>query len=267
MLHSEFRESNSESLFIYIHGGGYTLETWYPAIAELTIDVQHLLVDLRGHGRSFDDDNFSLENMALDVLDTFNAVVISKPKYVIVIGHSLGSSIAIHLAAKKMLSNIIGVVDVDVVEGTAMGALKYMKQVIQQRPEQFSSLEDAKSWAISTNYMTADSSENLLSHQLIKNGEYYIWRTNLLKTEPFWEGWFTGLSDKFLGCRCGKLLVLASTNRLDTPLTIAQMQGKFQMEILPHGHALHEDSPKEFAEILTTFYQRQLPLKLPPKIK
>lgn len=38
-------------------------------------------------------------------------------------------------------------------------------------------------------------------------------------------GWFTGLSDKFLAARAAKLLVLAGTDRLDTPLMIGQMQG------------------------------------------
>jgi protein phosphatase methylesterase 1 len=53
------------------------------------------------------------------------------------------------------------------------------------------------------------------------------WRTDLAKTQPFWEGWFTGLSKKFLGGRGGKMLLLAGTDRLDTELTIGQMQGWF----------------------------------------
>jgi protein phosphatase methylesterase 1 len=51
------------------------------------------------------------------------------------------------------------------------------------------------------------------------------WRTDLGKTQPFWEGWFTGLSKKFLTGRGGKMLLLAGTDRLDTELTIGQMQG------------------------------------------
>jgi protein phosphatase methylesterase 1 len=55
----------------------------------------------------------------------------------------------------------------------------------------------------------------------------FRWRTDLAKTQPFWEGWFTGLSKKFLGGRGGKMLLLAGTDRLDTELTIGQMQGWF----------------------------------------
>ena len=33
-------------------------------------------------------------------------------------------------------------------------------------------------------------------------------------------------------------------DRLDTPLTVGQMQGKFQLTVLPQaGHAIHEDQP------------------------
>lgn len=54
----------------------------------------------------------------------------------------------------------------------------------------------------------------------------WTWRTNLAATQPFWEGWFAGLSQKFLSAKGGKLLLLAGTDRLDKELMIGQMQGK-----------------------------------------
>lgn len=54
----------------------------------------------------------------------------------------------------------------------------------------------------------------------------YMWRTELGATEPFWRGWFTGLSSKFLGCKTAKLLLLAGADRLDKELMVAQMQGE-----------------------------------------
>ena len=54
-------------------------------------------------------------------------------------------------------------------------------------------------------------------------------------------GWFTGLSKSFLAARTARLLILAGTDRLDRELMIGQMQGKFQMEVVPDvGHMLHE---------------------------
>jgi len=55
-------------------------------------------------------------------------------------------------------------------------------------------------------------------------------------------GWFQGLSNLFLTTPVPRLLLLAGTDRLDKPLMIGQMQGKFQTQILPQcGHAIQED--------------------------
>lgn len=54
----------------------------------------------------------------------------------------------------------------------------------------------------------------------------WTWRTDLAATKPFWEGWFVGLSKKFLEAKGGKLLLLAGTDRLDKELMIGQMQGE-----------------------------------------
>jgi protein phosphatase methylesterase 1 len=60
------------------------------------------------------------------------------------------------------------------------------------------------------------------------NSKPWRWRTDLAKTQPFWEGWFGGLSKKFLSGKGGKMLLLAGTDRLDTELTIGQMQGEYR---------------------------------------
>lgn len=79
----------------------------------------------------------------------------------------------------------------------------------------------------------------------------------------FYIGWYQGLSESFLSCGCPKLLLLANTDRLDKPLTIAQMQGKFQLVVLEDvGHTIHEDSPIKTANIIVDFIKRQLQLKL-----
>ena len=85
----------------------------------------------------------------------------------------------------------------------------------------------------------------------------YTWRIDLAATEPHWTGWFKGLSEKFLSLSGAKLLLLAGVDRLDRDLTIGQMQGKFQMEVLPQaGHAVHEDAPDKVAEVLASFLVR-----------
>lgn len=93
--------------------------------------------------------------------------------------------------------------------------------------------------------------------QEIKKECLYTWRIELSKTEKYWEGWFKGLSSLFLTCSVPKLLLLAGVDRLDKDLTIGQMQGKFQMQVLPQcGHAVHEDAPEKVADALASFMVR-----------
>uniref|UniRef100_A0A8C1H8H5 Protein phosphatase methylesterase 1 n=1 Tax=Cyprinus carpio carpio TaxID=630221 RepID=A0A8C1H8H5_CYPCA len=93
--------------------------------------------------------------------------------------------------------------------------------------------------------------------QEIKKECLYTWRIELSKTEKYWEGWFKGLSSLFLTCSVPKLLLLAGVDRLDKDLTIGQMQGRFQMQVLPQcGHAVHEDAPEKVADALATFMVR-----------
>ncbi|XP_018320634.1 protein phosphatase methylesterase 1 [Agrilus planipennis] len=86
----------------------------------------------------------------------------------------------------------------------------------------------------------------------------YVWRIDLSKTEPFWTGWFKGLSQKFLDIHSPKVLLLANIHGLDTSLTVGQMQGKFQLQVLPRsGHAIHEDQPHHVADIIAGFLVKQ----------
>ncbi|KOC61160.1 Protein phosphatase methylesterase 1 [Habropoda laboriosa] len=85
----------------------------------------------------------------------------------------------------------------------------------------------------------------------------YVWRIDLSKTEKYWHGWFNGLSTAFLNVPAPKVLLLAGVDRLDRELTVGQMQGKFQMQVLPAcGHAVHEDVPDKVAEAIATFMVR-----------
>lgn len=76
----------------------------------------------------------------------------------------------------------------------------------------------------------------------------YVWRTNLLATKQYWEGWFKDLTKIFLHVKAKKLLVLAGIERLDTELVKAQMMGKFLTAVIPDcGHVIQEDQPKALA--------------------
>jgi len=86
----------------------------------------------------------------------------------------------------------------------------------------------------------------------------YCWRTDLAKTQPYWNDWFDGLSQQLLSAPVqGKFLLLAGIDRLDKTLTIGQMQGKFEMQVLNRcGHAVHEEAPNKVASVVAKFLCR-----------
>ncbi|KAJ7503263.1 Alpha/Beta hydrolase protein [Mycena galericulata] len=203
---------------------------------------------------------------------------------------------------------VSGIAVLDVVEGSALDALPHMHSLLNARPDGFDSVEAGIQWHVKTKTIrsttsarvsvpttlvptspsasssspsptptpsgTTPSSTGLRTRTLIGTGttkqhpHAYTWRTPLRSTAPYWSGWFTGLSSAFLDARAARLLLLAGTDRLDRPLMIAQMQGKFQLEVINGvGHMLHEDDPTTVASILIDFWRRNDRIRLPTKIK
>ena len=64
-------------------------------------------------------------------------------------------------------------------------------------------------------------------------------------------------------------MILAGTDRLDKELMIGQMQGKYQLQVLPEaGHFVHEDCAERVAQVVAEFVRRndRSGLVLPPKV-
>uniref|UniRef100_T1J5T7 protein phosphatase methylesterase-1 n=1 Tax=Strigamia maritima TaxID=126957 RepID=T1J5T7_STRMM len=116
---------------------------------------------------------------------------------------------------------------------------------------------DGSNEAMTSREQTKTMDDSFIYPFKLSDGNRYTWRIDLSKTEKYWPSWFHGLSSMFLSCSPPKMLLLAGIDRLDKDLTIGQMQGKFQMQVLPQcGHAVHEDVPEKVAEVLATFMVR-----------
>jgi protein phosphatase methylesterase 1 len=185
-------------------------------------------------------------------------------------GHSLGGAVVVNALHKKDLAPLIGgVVVMDVVESLAKHSLQYMHAILQQRPSSFSSEEEAALWFVHHGGMHSESSAKITVPFLLRQQDdgRYAWKTNLSLTETCWETWFDRLDQLFITLPCPKMLCLANTDRLDKELTIAHMQGKFQLEVIgTQGHYVQEDEPKAVAGKVTRFVHRveTLTRKLPP---
>ena len=62
---------------------------------------------------------------------------------IVLVGHSMGGAIAVHTGFSNYVQNLIGLVVIDVVEGSALEALSSMQTFLQGRPKTFNSIEQA----------------------------------------------------------------------------------------------------------------------------
>ncbi|KAI9311112.1 Alpha/Beta hydrolase protein, partial [Dichotomocladium elegans] len=229
-------------------------------------------IDARGHGetQTSNDHDFSVTTLANDLANVLKTLYKDEKPDLILVGHSMGGSVVVDVAYRKLLPNVVGVCVLDVVEGSAMDALASMNRILSTRPKHFQSIEQAVEWGIKSNTVRNLESAKVSFPSLVRASETggYQWRTDLSKTAPYWTEWFNQLSSKFLGSPVAKLLILAGTDRLDKPLMIGQMQGKFQLHIVPEaGHFVQEDAPGNTAQCLVEFWKRSKRLVLPPKVQ
>jgi protein phosphatase methylesterase 1 len=207
-----------------------------------------LAIDCRGHGSTTSSDGSELDlHLATLSTDLFFMIQATKEQMgwqnlppIMLVGHSLGGAVVTDLASTgKLGTSLLGYAVLDVVEGSAMDALQSMQTYLSTRPGGFASVETAIDWHIRSrtvrNSVSARTSVPALLRQddSVDASRPWRWRTNLAATQPFWEDWFVGLSKKFLGAKGGKLLLLAGTDRLDTELTIGQMQGNVEQIPIP----------------------------------
>lgn len=218
----------------------------------------------------------------------------------------MGGAISVHIAHMRLVPLLVGIVVIDVVEGTALESLQSMQSFLRSRPNFFKSIPNAIEWCVRSGQIrNIESAKVSMPGQIINcvtkklatselplspsessssgnanpfaipedaeeaptethfaapadvNTKKYTWRIDLSKSEKFWKGWFEGLSDKFLDVPVPKLLILAGIDNLDKKLTVGQMQGKFQLQVLARtGHAVHEDQPTQVAETLASYLVR-----------
>ncbi|XP_072040987.1 protein phosphatase methylesterase 1-like [Amphiura filiformis] len=300
-----YKSGHEGPVLLFLHGGGHSGLSWavLSSIVSKLVKCRIVAIDLRGHGdtKTANEEDLSAETLSSDIGNVISSLYGDEAAPpIIMVGHSMGGAIAIHAGVKNLIPSLIGLIVIDVVEGTALDALQSMQSFLRGRPKQFKSLEYAIEWAVKSGQIrniesakvsmigqlkrlqglealslesctpsfsahedvireepdegqSADSTNSLEIESFVP----YTWRVNLSKTEKFWKGWFQGMSNLFLSNIVPKMLVLAGVDRLDRDLTIGQMQGKFQMQVLPQcGHAVHEDQPKMVADALATFMLR-----------
>nr|XP_018902768.1 PREDICTED: protein phosphatase methylesterase 1 [Bemisia tabaci] len=147
-----YSNGDSGPLLVLLHGGGFSALTWALFSVDIVeaVECQVLAIDLRGHGdtETTADNDLTIETLSKDVADVINTIYPSDSPPIILVGHSMGGAVAVHVADLSHTLDIIGLVVIDVVEGTAMDALSSMQSFLRNRPKSFSSIEEAISWSV-----------------------------------------------------------------------------------------------------------------------
>ncbi|VVB08682.1 unnamed protein product [Arabis nemorensis] len=225
-----------------LHGGGYSGLSFSIVASKIKEKARVVAMDLRGHGKSVSENelDLSLETMSNDVLAVTKELYGDSPPAIVLVGHSAPTNIF--------------------TPGTAIASLIHMQKILSNRMQHFPSIQKAIEYSVRGGSLrNIDSARVSIPTTLIYDDskQCYVYRTRLEETEQYWKGWYEGLSEKFLSSPVPKLLLLAGTDRLDRTLTIGQMQGKFQMIVVKHtGHAIQEDVPEEFANLVLNFISR-----------
>ena len=258
-------------VFFCLHGAGLSSLSFAALAKQMKDQCTLVAFDWRGHGANKQEDPGQMDeqtliNDALRVLHHLgNEMAEFNKRSLLIIGHSMGGAIAAKLVhkiffdeeEKAFSAKIKGYFIIDVVEGSALDVLPMMEQIVKTRPQEFDSLADVVKYGY-TNHISSDleSARVSLPDQVVKNESTgkYTWKVDLLESKEEWTGWFTGLSEAFLQVRLPKQLILASNDRMDTELSIAHMQGKFKLVVIPNvGHAVQEDDPRSLAKELKGF--------------
>ena len=251
---------------ICFHGAGHSALS-FSLLSSLSKNYRIISYDYRNHGynKMEPKNDLSIETLINDSEKVLLKINELFPKdTMIILGHSLGGGVAVktckHILKtefnKDLYDKIQGLIVVDVVEGSAMEAIPFMMKVVNNKQKEFNNIEEAIKYMNNTQIKNIESCNVSIPPLLFynKNNNKYEWKTDLEKTEKFWEDWYKNLSNEFLSIKTPKNLILNDTSELDTPLTIGQMQGKFKLTVIKGtGHFIHEDAPDVFLEYLEEF--------------
>ncbi len=127
------------------------------AAKEIKTFARTIAFDFRGHGDSKNPEgekDLSEKTLTEDALKMLNLMQIKFPESTfVIVGHSLGGAIACKLATTLELeenaeikAKVVGLIVIDVSEGTAIEALPMMETIVAKRPKSFNSIPEAIKW-------------------------------------------------------------------------------------------------------------------------
>ncbi|KAK8921608.1 hypothetical protein KSP39_PZI020110 [Platanthera zijinensis] len=234
-------EAGSEGPVVFcLHGGGYSGLSFALSASKIKEKARVVAMDQRGHGKSSTDNDLdvSIETLCNDVVSVLKSIYGDSPPAIILVGHSMGGSVAVHVAARKVIPNLHGLVVVDVVEGTAMTSLIHMQKILSNRTQFFPTLEKAIEWSVKSGSLRNVESACISVPSTLKFDESkkcYTYKIALEETESYWKGWSCmGNLEKIYPSPVPTPTLLTSTKRRDRSLRFKQMTSNEDNVVVNH---------------------------------
>jgi protein phosphatase methylesterase 1 len=249
-------DGRGDYVVVGIHGAGHSALTFSLTAQRLKGKVPFIALDLKCHGDTPGDESkdLNIESLVSDVAG-FCETVQPEGSHLVLVGHSLGGCIAARVAFQVHVS---AVVVIDTIECTSIELLPQMKEMLTERPSAFATCDDAIDYVTMCGELqNPESAMVSAGGRFRRENDVLVWKTDLLKCEADWEGWFKGFAELFVKPENYKILVVPDINRLDTPFTIAHMSGKFQLDVcLDALHCVQEDNPKHMSDLIVKLVDR-----------
>ncbi|KAK5875488.1 hypothetical protein CesoFtcFv8_026567 [Champsocephalus esox] len=127
-----YKAGNTGPLLVLLHGGR-TLSAVLGRLHRETLVRQA--------------DDFSTQTMSSDIANVIGVCYGETPPPIVLIGHGVGGAIAVYTASNMLLTTTVGLVAIDVVEGSATDSIQ---DSLKERPKSFKSMDHAIEWSITS---------------------------------------------------------------------------------------------------------------------
>jgi len=246
---------------VLLHGRGECSGVWRTLTEAASADRRFISIDLRGHGDSSWDPEraYDARTLAGDVLEVLLALNIRKP---VLIGHSLGGSVALHLTG--MLEQFTsGLVLVDFgPDSDAAGSQRVVAE-IRETPAQFSSITEYAQWLQERRPLANGRALHHLASHALRRTQTGAFEPKLDRAvaddSQLNEGSREAhLWDMLKSVRCPSLVVRGIGSAILKPQVAWRMahqalpQGRLAT-ISGAGHSVMTDNPDEFNQTIQTF--------------
>lgn len=249
---------------LLIHGSGDGLYVWNSARETVEPLCPIAMVDLRGHGdsQSSRSQRYDLETHVSDVIGVIRALEIGS---LIIVGHSLGGRVAIHLAAK--LPRVIGAVLVDTCPEPNHAASAQASRILRESMRVYrSSDEYATSLLDLRPLLSAKSAHELAAGALrrcaggfeLKIDPLYVQHDSEEResvTPGEWRELLRAIPCPTLVVRGGVSAMVSAAN---AKAMVSLLPRGELVTIAKAGHAVMSDNPRDFRRALADFVSGRL---------